>query len=227
MDGLGDPRRVGTGLLVFGLVGVALAGVMAAGLVGGAVAARNLDESLAADQRRLVTTLDGLTVMIDRLAVTTGNAGRTLDASTDVVTHAGDALDRLATISDDLGTSLDVSILGTRPLASAAEQFAGLGVQVRVISADLDALGARLDTNATDVAAIALEIERVETRVAELSQRIAALGRTSEVVSLIVGGIFLGGLLVAWLAVAAAVCAWIGWRLRGSEPSSTPTPAPA
>ena len=29
-----------------------------------------------------------------------------------------------------------------------------------------------------------------------------------------VGGIILGGMLVAWLAIAAGFTAWVGWRLR-------------
>jgi hypothetical protein len=59
MDWLGvDLRRMGTTLLVFGVIGMVIAGIVAAGLIGGAIAARNLDDRLAAERVRLVQTLD-------------------------------------------------------------------------------------------------------------------------------------------------------------------------
>ncbi len=48
----------------------------------------------------------------------------------------------------------------------------------------------------------------------DLATRIDAFDQAGEIVSLLVGGIILGGFLVAWLAIAAAFCAWAGWRLR-------------
>ena len=48
----------------------------------------------------------------------------------------------------------------------------------------------------------------------DLADRVDAFDQAGEIISLIVGGIILGGILVAWLAIAAAFCAWAGWRLR-------------
>ena len=33
-------------------------------------------------------------------------------------------------------------------------------------------------------------------------------------VALLIGGIVLAALLTAWVAVGAAFCAWVGWKLR-------------
>ena len=59
MEWLGvERRRLGTGLLAFGLIGMILAGIIAIGLFAGAVAARNLDDRISADQAKLSAALE-------------------------------------------------------------------------------------------------------------------------------------------------------------------------
>lgn len=217
MDRLGiAPRRLGTALLAFGLVGLVLAAIVAAGLIAGAAAARNLDERLDADQARLVELLDQLVATVDRAAVTTDNAGRTLATTGQTVDAAGAMLDGLAVVADQLAGSLDFSILGQRPLAGAATQFGAFAEQVRVVGGSVDQLSASLETNAGDTAALAADIERLSGQVDAIAGRIASFDRTSELVDLLVAGSLLLGLLVAWLAIAAGLLAWAGWRLRRS-----------
>ena len=48
----------------------------------------------------------------------------------------------------------------------------------------------------------------------DLAERVDDFDQAGEIIALLVGGIILGGFLVAWLALAAAFCAWAGWRLR-------------
>jgi outer membrane murein-binding lipoprotein Lpp len=215
MDWLGaSPRRLGTVLLVFGLVGVVLAGILALGLIGGAVSARNLDDRIATDQARLAATLERLTTTVDQLASTTDHAGATLRTTSAMVGAAGDALDELAAATDALADGLDFSVFGQQPLAGAAGRFANLGEQIRVFADGTDALAANLDTNAIDVAELADRIRAVGKDVEELAARVGAFDRTGDIVGLLVGGILLGGLVDAWLAVGAALIAWLGWRLR-------------
>ena len=61
----------------------------------------------------------------------------------------------------------------------------------------------------------------------DLAARVDAFDQAGEIVALLVGGIILGGILVAWLALAAAFCAWAGWRLRKLAAVETPGAAPA
>ena len=70
-----DLRRMGTGLLVFGVIGMIVAGIVAVGLAAGAIAARNLDERVAADQARLVQTLERIDATMAQTVTTIGNAG--------------------------------------------------------------------------------------------------------------------------------------------------------
>jgi hypothetical protein len=61
---------------------------------------------------------------------------------------------------------------------------------------------------------------------AALTKRVDSFQPTGDLVALLVGGILLLGLLVAWLAVAGAGCAWFGLRLRRLGTAVVPvTPA--
>jgi hypothetical protein len=219
-----DLRRMGTGLLVFGVVGMIVAGIVAVGLAAGAISARNLDERVAADQARLVTTLERVDATMARTVTTIGNAGTTLTTTSETIGSAGDVLGRVADTSDELSQSLDVSILGSRPLQGAATRFGQLAVDARAFQDKADALATNLGVNAGDTAALADSIEDLRTELATLQSRVSSFEVTGQLVSYLVGGILLLSLLTAWLAVAGAGCAWFGYRLRrlGSEVAAAP-----
>ncbi len=214
-----DRRRLGTGLLVFGVVGVVLAGLIALALLGGAIAARSLDERLVADQDRIAASLTRLTLTMDTLALSTDHAGATLVTSRDAVTHASDLLGELSSASDELATALDVDILGTRPFASAAARIRDVATRTTTLQKDTAGLALNLDSNASDVAIMSAEIRALKTQTAELAGAVAGFDRIDQIVGLLIGGIVLGGLLTAWVAMAAGACAWAGWRLRRAIPA--------
>ncbi len=225
MDWLGvDRRRLGTGLVVFGVIGMLLAGLIALTLVGGAIAARNLDDRLVADQARVAASLDRLTVAVDRLATSTEHASGTLTSTRDLVTQAGLVLDDLAGSTDELSRGLDVSILGQRPLAAAASRFHDLAGRIRAFSSQTGGLAGNLDTDTADLADLALRIRAIGSDVSDLSARLSAFDRTGTIVVLILAGALVGGLLVAWIAVAAGLCAWTGLRLRRPSVPATRVP---
>jgi hypothetical protein len=215
MDALGfDRRKLGAGLLVFGLTGVLLAGLIAAGLIGGAVAARNLDERLAADQERLAATLTRLTVSMESLARTTEHASDTLTTSSDTVAEAQLVLQDAASAAGALSSALDISILGSKPFAGASERMGALALRIAAFDEKAASLAQNLGTNAADAAAMTAQVRELKGQAQELATAVADFDRIDQLVSLLVGGIALGGLLVAWVAVGAAMCAWVGWRLR-------------
>jgi hypothetical protein len=215
MDAIGfDRRKLGAGLLAFGLTGVLLAGLIAAGLIGGAVAARNLDERLVADQQRIAAALTRLTVSMESLAMTTENAGATLTTSAEAVAEAQLVLQDTATAAGALASALDISILGSKPFAGASERIGALALRIAAFDEQAGSLAQNLDTNAGDVAAMTAQVRELKSQVQELATAVADFDRIDELVDLVIGGIALGGLLVAWVAVGAAMCAWVGWKLR-------------
>src|SRR4051794_810461 len=215
MDWLGvDLRRLGTALLVFGVVGVLVAGITAAGLLAGAVATRNLDQRVATEQARLVAALDHVDSSMAKTVTTIGNAGATLDTTSQTLASAEAVLAQVGDTADELSGSLNFSILGSQPLAGAATKFGQLAVQVRGFQGKASALADNLGVNATDTRALATEIDKLRAEVADVSARVAAFETTGEIVALMTGGILLLALLTAWLALAGAGCAWMGLRLR-------------
>ena len=215
MDALGvAPRRLGTAMLAFGLVGLVIAGIVAIGLIGGAFAARSLDDRLEADQARLTVALTDVTDTLGSLSTSLDGMSGTLATSSATLLHASDVLDKLASVSESLAGALDISILGNRPFQGASERIRELAAQIRVFEEDAARLAANLSTNAGDLEDLAANLAKLQGQAAELTERVAAFDRTDEIVGLLVGGILLGGLLVAWIAVAAGACAWFGWRLR-------------
>ena len=211
-----DQRRAGTALLVFGVIGIALAGLIALALVGTAVAARDLDDRLMAEQAQLAETIDGLATTTAAVVTSMENAAGTLETSSTSILHARDVLDALATATTSLADGLEISILGSRPFAGAAARFRTFGEQVAIFREDANGISDRLTTNADDMSALAVRVESMETRLRDYADRIAASTRIGAIGTWIAAGVLLGGLLATWLAVAAGACAWVGWRLRKS-----------
>jgi hypothetical protein len=215
MEWLGvERRRLGTALLAFGLIGMILAGIIAAGLIAGGIAARNLDDRISADQVRLSASLHRITTSIDKLATTTDHAAATLNTTSALIDEAGVVIEDLAGVSDELASNLDFSILGQQPLAGAANRFSEFGARLRTFQGMTGGLADNLDTNADDLTSLTAEVEQIGVMTEDLADRVDAFDQAGAIISLIVGGIILGGILVAWLAIAAAFCAWAGWRLR-------------
>jgi len=226
MEWLGvDRRRLGTGMLVFGVVGLVLAGVVAAGLLAGGIAARKLDDRLVASQNLIAASLTRLTLTTDSLATSVDDASTTLGTSRDGVVHARDVLTELASATDELASALDVSIVGNRPFDATVARLHDVSARVRAFEDDATKLAANLDTNAGDVSQMAAAIRQMRSQVADLAGAVVSFDQTGDLVGLIVGGIVLGALLTAWIAVAAGAMAWAGWRLRRIASAADTGPA--
>jgi hypothetical protein len=211
-----DARRLGAVLLVLGATGVVLAALVAFGLFRGALAARDLDDRIAAGQARIVTNLNQMTTRLDLVATSFDNASATITTTKDALAHASDVLDDVSISTNLLADALNVNIFGNQPFAGLGERFRGLSDRVKVFQDDADTLGKRLNTNATNVSEIADEVRTIRDKVSDLTAEIGSFTHWSEVVNLLIGGAILAGILVAWVAVGAAVLTWIGWRLRRS-----------
>lgn len=215
MEWLGiNRRRLGTGMLVFGLAGLVMAAVVAMALILGAFAARDLDERLAADQARIAASLTRLSVTMESLATTTQNAGTTLETSSEALSEARDVLETTSTTLVSLADSLNIQILGSRPLARASENLAELARTIATFEGKAQTLAINLHQNATDVTVMTDQIRQLKAQINELASRITGFDRIGEMVALLLGGIVLAALLTAWVGVAGGFCAWVGWKLR-------------
>lgn len=215
MDVLGlDRRRLGAGLLAFGMVGVVLAGLVSAALVAGGLAVRDLDQRLLEDQARIAASLTRVSATMESLAITTEHAGSTLTSAGDTLGNARDTLGDVATTTVSVAAAIDIDILGKHPFAGAAEDLQALARRIQTFEADADELAQRLATNATAATAMTTQIRLLKGQVNEVAARVAGFDRIDQLVGLVVGGIVVAGALTAWVLVGAAFCAWAGWRMR-------------
>jgi hypothetical protein len=225
VDWLGiDTRRLGTGMLVFGLVGLVIAAVLGVGLIGGAIAARNLDDRLTADQARIAQSLRNVSASMDSLAVTTEHAGTTLQTSSATLAQAKTVLDSSAATAESLSEALNVSILGSQPFAGSSQRLAELSRTLTDFEGKASELAANLDQNASDATGMADKVRAMKTEVDDLATRVEDFTQTGEIVNLVLGAIVLGGLLTAWVGVGAAFIAWAGWRLRRAAAAAPAAP---
>ena len=201
-------------MLVFGIVGLLLAALVAVTLLAGGIAARTLDDRVLAGQDRIAASLTRLTLTMDSVATSVDHGSTTLATSRDSVAQAVDVLGELAGTSDSLASALDVSILGQRPFTSAVAQMHDMATRVRTFQDDATRLAADLDQDASDATQIAGEVRAMRSQVAELAGGVTGLTGARDVVGFALGGIVLGGLLTAWTAVLAGAIAWAGLRLR-------------
>ena len=211
------PRRLGTALLAFGIVGVALAAAVALAFAATAMTARDLVDRLADDQARLASTLEELAATTGALGSSIDNAGSTLESSSTAMVNARDVLDELSIASDQLAASLDISIFGGRPFAAAADRFRQLSAEVLVLRDDAATIAERLDTNGQDLGAMSTRVRAFETQLQDYADRIANSGRIGAIGTAVSIAGLVGGLLAAWIGVAAGACAWFGWRLRSAD----------
>jgi hypothetical protein len=211
-----ERRRAGNALLAFGVIGVILAGVIALALAGTAIATRDLDDRLQADQARLAETLDELSVTTAAAVRSIENASATLDTTGAAVLDARTVLDELATASDALADSLGINIFGNQPFAGAAQRFRTFSDRVRVFSEDATGIADALATNSEDMSTLADRVALMETQLSDYAERVAGSERIGQIGTWIALSVLLGGLLATWLAVAAGACAWVGWKLRSA-----------
>lgn len=208
-------RRLGYGLLAFGAAGLALL-VAAAALVVGSLAA--VDDAASGFERQRAELLEMLGPAADALdsaASSATNAGVSLTSSAGAADQAAALTTQLAASFEGLAALSTFEILGARPFAGLGDEFGGVATTARTLSTDLDATAGALRTNVADTSAVAEDLRALATQLRELEASLGTsqgAGLESATVALNAARIVLVGLL-AWLAVPAVLCTWLGWRL--------------
>jgi hypothetical protein len=210
-------RRLATGLIVYGAIGVAIALVGLIALVWLSGRVGGLAERTGHQVTTIVETLDRTsTALSDASGSATSFAGtlaRTGPAVRQVAVAIGDLRVNFRTVEDQLGR---VQILGSQPFGNVAGQFGqmaadldGLDERLVVIADDLDRNRAALAANAESLTAIGTRLDRIATETRD-GTVVAGLDDLRAVVTL------LSLLLVVWVALPAIGALWLGWWLRGT-----------
>jgi hypothetical protein len=211
-------RRLGRGLLAFGVAGLIL--LIATGwlLVGSLGAVSTAAADLETQRARLVALIPPAEAALRGSADTATNASTSLESSATAARDASALVTQLATAMDGMASAAQVSVLGIQPFASLSGELSSVADRSRALATDLDATAATLDTNVADSQQAAADLGSLADELAalnaELERNSAATSDPSGIAaSLGLARIVLLGLLL-WLAVPAVAATWLGWRWR-------------
>ena len=211
-------RRLGTGLIAFGLVGLLLTTVMAASAFGGWTGMGDTDQRLEASRVATASALADASRLL-------GSTSRVLESTTasfdDVATALDDTSSLLARVSDstrEVAAAMDISILGQRPFAGVGESFDDMSREFATVSEDAGALATTLGQNEPQLQQVSADLRTIQASIAGLAARVEGFTGLEETIGMARGYALMSGLLALWLAVLAGGCAWLGLRLRASSP---------
>lgn len=208
-------RRLSSGLIAYGLIGLALAliGAFALSWVAGRVGA--VADRTGEQVESIVSTLDETAIVLSSMGTSATSFSGTLERTPPAVRQTAQTVANLrANLILVQGQLAAINILGARPLADAANLFgqmaadlAGLDDRLEVIAADLDANRTALLDNSTKLQSLGTELDGVadDLRAGSIEESLAD-------VQLIL--IVLSALLVVWALLPAAGALGLGLWLR-------------
>jgi hypothetical protein len=219
-------RRLATGLIAYGAIGIAIAVVGLIALVWLSARVGGLAERTGNQATTIVETLDRTSTALSEASSSAtsfaGTLARTGPAVRQVAVAIVDLRANFRTIQDQLGR---VQILGSQPLGNVAGQFGqmaadldGLDEQLVLIADDVERNRAALAVNAESLSAIGTRLDRIATEARDETV-VAGFDDLRAVVTL------LSLLLLVWVALPAVGALWLGWWLRrelAMEPEVTP-----
>jgi hypothetical protein len=208
-------RRVGVGLLAFGFVGLVLVAAAAALVLGSLGAVDAAVTGFERQRTEIVALLGSASDALTGAATSASNASASLTETSTAARDAAELTDSLASSFEGLASLGSFSVLGARPFAQVAGQFADVGTQARALSTDLTAAANAMSTNIVDSAAVAEDMRGLADQLRRIEASLSVSGdATGEGTSLPLDAarLVLVGLL-AWLAVPALASLWIGGRL--------------
>lgn len=208
-------RRLATGLIVYGLIGLVLAVVAVFAVVWAG-------SRLAAVGGRVETQIAAVVETLDRTSVALADAGTsatsfsvTMERTPPVVRQTAQAI---ADVRSDLRSAENqfsqIEILGRRPLGGVADAFGrmaanldGLDERLDLIATDLESNRTALLANATSLSALGARLGLVadDLRGGAVEEGFADLRSSATILVLV---------LLVWMTLPAFGALWLGLRLR-------------
>ncbi len=205
-------RRLGAGLVAFGVVGLIL---VASAVVMLVAAGPSIDELGSVSDRAGPTrrALDDASRTLGDLARSADSLEATLGSSQVSLTDAATASRSLADALAGLSSAMNVEILGGRPFAGVGDRLDTAATGVRRVADDLAALAGRLGGHAGDAHQIATDAAALRGSVDSIDASLGGPPGVGLAASLAVVRIVLIGLL-AWIGALAGGCVLVGRRMR-------------
>jgi hypothetical protein len=208
-------RWAGWGLIAFGLTGLVLAGAAAALVLGSLTAVDAAVTGFENQRKELVAMLGPASDALSGAAESASNASASLSETSGAARNAAELTTRLAVSFESLASLGSFTLLGARPFAEMAGQFAAVAVEARELSGDLNATADSMTTNIADSQAVAADMLALSEQLDRLEASLAETGTPGGAdasLPLNIARLVLLGML-AWLAVPALASIWLGGRL--------------
>ena len=208
-------RRLSTGLLIYGAIGIALAivGLIAMLYVGNRVA--TLADSTGQRVETLVATVEDSATVLKDAGATALSFANTLERTPPTVRQAAETVESvrttLLTIQSQLG---QFTILGSRPLGNVSDQFGQIATQMNGLDARLELIASDLEDNRDKLLANARSLTALGERLDTIAEDLASgfiQDTLDDVRILLLVTVFV---LVLWTAVPAVGALLFGLWLR-------------
>ena len=234
--GLEGRRRLGLGLVAFGVSGLVLIGAAALLVLASLSAVDDAATGFERQRAELLAMLGPASDSLEHAATSAANAGASLAETRDAATSAARLTTRLAESFEGLESIGAFEIFGARPFGELSGQFAAVAGEARTLSGDLQAAAISMGTNIADSNAVAADLQTLADRLGalEVSLGVTAspapgataapaagggLPSTSSSIPIAAARFVLMGLLV-WLAIPAIASVWLGWRWSRPRPEA-------
>ena len=212
-----DRRRLGAGLLAFGVAGLVILVAAAAFVLASLGSLGPTGGDVQAQVAALDRSLDQTSATLGATKAAMGNLTGSVSSAATSARGASDLAAQLATTMHDVSAAMNLSILGSRPFASLGGEFDQVGIRSTAVAGQLQSLAGSLDSNATDLANLAGQIDSLQTSIGQLRAAVGPGSVIGGVASTIAIARALLLAMVVWLAIPAVVATWLGARIVRRE----------
>lgn len=216
-------RRIGLGLIAFGVAGLVLIGAAGALLLASFKAVEDAASGFEEQRAEILAMLGPASDALDGAASSAANAGTSLQETRDAANQASELMRRLASSFESLASLGTFEILGARPFASLSGQFAEVAAESQTLSADLSEAATAMTTNVSDSAAVAADLRELAAQLDTLETSLGgpdgeAPARDTGLPIAAAQAVLIG--LLLWLAVPAIAAISLGWRWTRAVPKT-------
>lgn len=208
-------RRLGSGLIAYGVIGLVLALVVliAAVWAGGRLAAvgGQVETQIAA----VVETLDRTSVALADAGISATSFSGTMERTPPVVRQTAQAIADVRTDLRSAESQLSqFEILGRQPLGGVADSFGRMAANLDGLDERLDLIATDLESNRTALVANATSLSALGARLGLVADDLRGGVVEEGFADLRSSATVLAAVLLVWMTMPAAGALWLGWWLR-------------
>ena len=208
-------RRLATGLITYGAIGLILSLIAGIALVYGAVRLSSVADRVDRQISTVVETLGRTSTTLDDAATSARSFATTIERTPPAVRQTAQTITDLRTDLRSVQAQMaSITILGSSPLSGVSDAFGrmasnleGLDERLELIASDLEGNRGALIANADSLAGFGDQLQAVSTELESGSVR-------DNLDDVLVAALILSVVLVVWMIIPAAGALWLGRWLR-------------